>query len=86
MLLLDVYVRTRLTYGAAVWTPGLLGPMGDSPPPSPVGPLATIYRQCIRTLLGIPRDIRMEVIYTLTLRWPLELALGKATWRYYWRL
>jgi hypothetical protein len=86
LLLLDVYVRTLLTYGAAVWTPGLLGPMGDSPPTSPVGPLATIYRQCIRTLLGIPRDIRMEVIYTLTLRWPLELALGKATWRYYWRL
>ena len=86
LLLLDVYVRTLLTYGAAVWTPGLLGPMGDSSPTSPLGPLATIYRQCIRTLLRIPRDIRMEVIYILTLRWPLEVALGKASWRYYQRL
>ena len=86
LLLLDVYVRTLLTYGAAVWTPGLLGPMGDSPPTSPIGPLATIYRQCIRTLLRIPRDTRMEVIYILTLRWPLEVALGKATWRYFQRV
>ena len=86
LLLLDVYVRTLLTYGAAVWTPGLLGPMGDSPPTSPIGPLATIYRQCIRTLLRIPRDIRMDIIYILTLRWPLEVSLGKASWRYYQHL
>ena len=33
--------------------------------------------------MGLPRDIRMEVVYILTLRWPVVVALAKATWRYY---
>jgi hypothetical protein len=31
-------------------------------------------------------DIRIEVIYLLTLRWPVTVVLAKATWRYYSQL
>jgi hypothetical protein len=31
-------------------------------------------------------DIRIEVVYLLTLRWPVTMVLAKATWRYYSQL
>ena len=37
-------------------------------------------------LLALSVDIRMELVYILTLRWPLAVALAKATWRYYRRV
>jgi hypothetical protein len=37
-------------------------------------------------LLHIPREIRVELVYILTLRWPVVVALAKATWRYYRRI
>jgi hypothetical protein len=30
--------------------------------------------------------LRLEVLFTACLRWPLEVAIGKAVWRYYHRL
>jgi hypothetical protein len=44
------------------------------------------YRQGLRTLLHIQRDIRVEILYILTLRWSVVVALAKATWRYYTRV
>lgn len=37
-------------------------------------------------MLALSVDIRMELVYILTLRWPLAVALAKATWRYYRRV
>lgn len=31
-------------------------------------------------------DMRVEVVYALTVRWPLEVALAKASWRFYRRV
>jgi hypothetical protein len=53
---------------------------------TPLGQLAVVYRQGLRVLLRIPVDIRVELIYILTLRWPVVVALAKATWRYYRRI
>jgi hypothetical protein len=36
--------------------------------------------------MAIQRDIRVEIIYILTLRWPVTVVLAKATWRYYSQL
>jgi len=86
LVLLDVFVRTLLTYGASVWAPHYLGDLDDSRTRSPLGELAGIYRRGLKTLLGAPHDTRMEVLYILSLRWPVSLALAKATWRYYDRV
>ena len=86
LVLYDVYVRTLMTYGAAVWTPGYLEGFDEAHTRSPLGQLAVVYRQGIRVLPALSVDIRMELVYILTLRWPLAVALSKATWRYYRRV
>ena len=40
----------------------------------------------MRTLLGVPVEVRVEVLYILTLRWPLTVVMAKAVWRYYARV
>ena len=37
-------------------------------------------------MLGLTRDLRLEVLYAACLRWPLEVPVGKAVLRYYYRL
>jgi len=37
-------------------------------------------------LLGLTRDLRLEVLYAACLRWPLGVPVGKAVLRYYYRL
>ena len=75
-----------MTYGAAVWTPQFLEGLDEAHTRSPLGQLAVLYRQGLRVLLALSVDIRMELVYILTLRWPLAVALAKATWRYYRRV
>lgn len=84
--MLDVFVRTILTYGAAAWAPRYLDRDQDSDTRGPLGRLAVVYRQCMRTLLGVPVEVRVEVLYILTLRWPLTVVMAKAVWRYYARV
>jgi hypothetical protein len=86
LVLYDVFVRTVMMYGAPAWAPQYLEGASAPNTRTPLGQLSVTYRQGLRTLLHIPRDIRVEALYVLTLRWPVEVALAKATWRYYTRV
>ena len=44
LVLYDVYVRTLMTYGAAVWTPQFLEGLDEAHTRSPLGQLAVLYR------------------------------------------
>lgn len=83
---MDVFVRTLLTYGAPVWAPLELAEVEESDTRRPLGRLAVVYRQSLRALLGVPGDVRTEVLYVLSLRWPLTVVVAKAVWRYYARI
>ena len=43
-----------------------------------MGRLGVFYRRCLRTLLGVSRSIRNEVLYVLSGRGPLQPYLAKA--------
>lgn len=44
------------------------------------------YRKGLRIFSGCPVTLRSEVLYVVLLRWPLEVALAKAVWRYFHRV
>ena len=73
-----------MTFGAAVWAPMYLEASRSGS--SPLAAMAVQYRQGLYTLLGLTRDLRLEVLYAACLRWPLEVPVGKAVLRYYYRL
>ena len=75
-----------MTFGAAAWAPAYLTAGGRSSQRSPLTTLAVQYRQGLYTILGVHRELRLEVLFATCLHWPLEVAVGKAVWRYYHRV
>lgn len=45
-----------------------------------------VYRRGLRGLLGISVELRLEVLYTVAVRMPLEVVMAKSVWRYYQRI
>ena len=86
LVLLDVYVRTQMTFAAAVWTPHYLAVPVLSYGRDPLARLAAEYRRGLRALTSIEASTRCTVLYATTLRWPLETVVAKATWRYFHRI
>jgi hypothetical protein len=68
LVVYDVFVRTLMTYGAPFWAPQYLQGAFEPCTRTPLVQLALTYRQGLRTLLHIPRDIQVEILYILTLR------------------
>ena len=88
MILLDVYVGTQLVFAAPVWVPVYIRrSLGlASGHFSPITRLSAQHRLGLRTLLHIPLELRTTVLYAATMRFPLEVLLAKASWRYYTRV
>ena len=81
LLLFDVYVRTSLLYGGPVWGMAYLPSSGDLGRDC-MGRMGVFYRRCLRSLLGVSRSTRNEVLYVLSGRGPLQLYLAKAVFRF----
>ena len=47
-----------------------------------MGRLGVFYRCCLRTLLGVSRSTRNEVLYVISGRGPLQLYLAGAVFRF----
>ena len=47
-----------------------------------MGRMGVFYRRCLRSLLGLSRHTRNEVLYVLSGRGPLHLYLAKAVFRF----
>lgn len=80
-MLYNVYVKTALLYGCAVWGSSLLrgdgSAVGDY-----TGKFGSTYRSALRAILGVSNEVRNELVYVLTCQWPLQLYIAKATLRY----
>lgn len=83
LVLYEVYVRTHLTFGAPTWAAAYLRRGEISSDRGPLGLLSITYRQGLRTMTGLDGYTRGAVLYIVTLRWPVEVALAKAVYRYY---
>jgi hypothetical protein len=86
LVLYDVMVRTHLTFAAPTWAPTYLKVGEVAPRGTPLGALAGLHRQGLRVLAGVGHQVRTEVLFVALVRWPLELLLAKAVWRYYRRV
>ena len=86
LVLHDVYVRTHMTFAAATWAPHYLCSYGAADRATPLGQLTNQHRGGIRTLMGLAPTTRTAILHAATLRWPLEVAIGKAVWRYFNRV
>ena len=75
LLLLDTYVRTTLLYGAPVWGMEFLDREGNVARDT-TGGFGVFYRRCLRSLLGLPRTVRNEILYVISGRPPLQLPMG----------
>lgn len=53
---------------------------------TPITRLSAQHRLGLRTLLHVPVEMRTTVLYAATMRFPLEVLLAKASWRYYTRV
>lgn len=77
-----------MTFAAATWAPvyltqGLgIGTRRDLP----MRAMSSQHVAGLRLLMSLPYTIRLEVLYAVTMRWPVEVLVAKATWRYYHRV
>lgn len=85
LVLYEVYVRTQMTFAASIWTVQYLLAEAPAPPNNPLGTLTAQYRRGLRTLLGVHYSVRSTILHILSLKWPLEVILLKAVWRYFKR-
>lgn len=85
LVLLDVYVRSCLTFAAPVWAPKAI--LRTFPGEAHgLAPLYVLHRRGLRIMMGAPIDVRNGILYATSCRAPLTLQLAKAIWRYYHRL
>ncbi len=85
LVLLNVYVRTLLQYGAPVWAPEHL----DTSLTSEHHLLRSLFvqqRRCIRALLGVDSRLHNALLYAVSNQIPLQATLLKMVWRYYQRV
>ena len=64
-MLYEVYVKSCLMYGAAVWGKELMPRSGRLDVDS-TGPFGVFHRACLRSLLGVKGHLRNEIVYVLT--------------------
>jgi hypothetical protein len=86
LLLYDIYVRSLMTFGAATWAPKYLQRGKLAPGETVLGKLSAQHRRGLRNLANISLEVRNEVLYVATLRWPLETIIAKVVLRYYQRV
>lgn len=53
---------------------------------SGLAPLISVFRRGLRLMLGLDSDVRMEVVYVVAMRFPVEVLMAKAIWRYFSRV
>ena len=81
LVLFEAFVRSILCFGSAVWGVGLLDPYFRYGVDH-TGALGVFYRSCLRSVMGVSRDLRSEILYVLTARLPLRLLLAKSVLQY----
>ena len=79
-------MRTHLTFAAATWAPAFLPPVHLAMDRGPLGLISAEYRKGLRVLTGVDVYVRCSVLFIATLKWPVEVALTKAVFRYFQRL
>lgn len=82
LLLHDVYVRSVLTYGSAIWGVDM-PPTSRRRPPASIRALEVVYNRGIRQLLGVSRNVRLEILHAVAARPPLGVIIRKAVHRYH---
>ena len=82
---MDVYVRSVLQFGSAVWAPTLLS-SNCLQEHAQLKPLCVIYRRLLRILLGIDARTHNILLYILATRVPFLLVVQKLVYRYFSRL
>ena len=70
-------MRSVLLYGCPVWGSGLLDDWGQIDRDC-TGALGVFYRSCLRSLLGVSRDLRTEILFVLSARVPLRILVQKS--------
>ena len=70
IMLFEVYVKSFLMYGAAVWGRELL-PHNGSISSNATGKFGIFHRSCLRSILGVKGHLQNEIVYILTGQYPL---------------
>ena len=81
MVLFEAFVHSVLLFGCPVWGAGLLDDRGRIERDC-TGALGVFYRGCLRSLLGVSRDLRTEILYVLAARVPLRVLVQKSLLQY----
>lgn len=85
LTLLNVFVRSCLTFAAPVWAAKpLLASFPDGP--RALHSLYVLYNRGLRLMMGAPLDTRVAILYASACMPPLTLPLAKSVWRYFARL
>jgi hypothetical protein len=85
MVLLNVYVRTILQFGAPVWAPQYLH-LSLASEHTVLKPVFVAQRRYIRSLLRMDARLHNVLLYAVSNQIPLQTTLMKLVWRYYKRL
>lgn len=85
LILLNVFVRSCLTFGAPVWaTKSLVSHFPGEP--RALHSLYVLYHRGLRLMMGAPIDTRLAILHASACMPPLTLPLAKSVWRYFARL
>lgn len=85
LVLLEVYTRSILQFGCAIWAPlYLLDSFWDEHPT--IKPLLVLHRRYIRSLLGLKARLPNVIVCIVSARVPLKATLIKLVRRYYNRI
>ena len=82
LVLFDVYVRSVLLYGCVVWGVDI-SPTAAQRAPASIRQLEVMYQSGLRQLLGVHRDVRIDVLLILAVRPPVGVIIRKQVFRYY---
>lgn len=85
LVLADVYIRSILQFGSAVWAPSIIN-FDTITEHSTIKPLCILYRKLLRSLLHLPNRTHNGFLYILSSRFSFQVTLTKLVYRYYRRL
>lgn len=77
LVLFEPYVCSALLYGCAVWGSHKLDRHGRFEIDA-TGPFGTFYRSSLRSLMGVDRDMRNDILYVFTTKPPLQVFIMNA--------
>lgn len=75
-------VRSVLLFGASIWGVVMPAKWVSATTGGVWGKLEAFYRKCLRWALGVGRDVRNEVLYTVAQQHPIQLMVLKGIVRY----